>query len=360
MARIDVLIPAYNVATTVREAVDSIRRQSVRDLRIVIVDDGSTDATADILADMADEDDRIRIVTRANGGIVAALNEGLQHCSAPYVARFDADDVSFPDRLQLQADFLEARADCVAVGGAVEHIDEAGAPLAGLPQPGDPMAADPSKAPALEPYIIHPFAMMRRSALDAAGGYRHAPNCEDSDLYWRLMDTGALVNLPDVLGRYRVHTASISSSIVSGRVMAIGSQLAALSALRRRSRRRDIEFEPAMRTQLKEAGTLQAMAELVEPMLDETEGRHLRLAAAAKLMEFARYRPYELEASDCAFVRGALPNATRLAPHNRKEVDWYVSMTAARLVRKGKWSEALLLAPASALPVTAARVLLQR
>lgn len=360
MALIDVLIPAFNVATTLREAVDSIRAQTMQDLRIIVVDDGSTDDTPRMLAAMADEDERILVVTRANGGIVDALNDGLRRCSAPYVARFDADDVSYPDRLERQLAFMEASPECVAVGGAVEHMDEAGAPLTGLPQSGDPMLADAAKAPALEPYIVHPFAMIRRSALEAVGGYRHAPNCEDSDLYWRLMEHGRLVNLPAVLGRYRVHTASISSSLVSGRVMAIGSQLAALSALRRGGGKSDLAFDRALRAKLASAVTLQAMAGIVDPMLDEHERRHLRIAAAAKLMELARYRPYELEATDCAFVRAALPFAAELSPPNRKEVDWYVTVTAARLVRKGKWNEAFMLAPASALPVTAARVFLQR
>lgn len=360
MARVDVLIPAFNVARTVREAVDSIRGQTLRDIRIVIVDDGSTDETPGILAQLAREDERIHLVTRPNGGIVEALNEGLQHCTADYIARFDADDLSFPDRLQRQADFLDAHPECVGVGGAVEHMDEAGAPLSGLPQPGDPMSADPAKAPALEPYIIHPFAMMRRSAMEASGGYRHAPNCEDSDLYWRLMERGALVNLPAVLGRYRVHMASVSSSIINGRVMAVGSQLAALSALRRRAGRADICFDRMLAPQLKQAKTLEAMAAVVDPLLDHEEQQHLRIAASAKLMELARYRPYELDAGDCAFIRAALPHAARLTPQNRKEVEWYVTVTAARLVRKGMLSEALTLTPLKNYPVAAARVLLSR
>jgi glycosyltransferase involved in cell wall biosynthesis len=357
-ARVDVLIPAYNAAATLREAVDSIRAQTVRDIRIIVVDDGSTDETPALLAEMARSDDRMLVVTRANGGIVDALNDGLRRCSAEFIARFDSDDVSFPDRFERQLAYLAAHPESVAVGGAVEHIDEHGAPLSGLPQPGAPSSADAAKAPALEPYIIHPFLMARRAAIEAVGGYRYVPNSEDSDLFWRLAEQGTLVNLPDVLGKYRVHTASISSSIVSGRVMAVGSQLGALSALRRRSGRGDIAFARTLPAALRNAATLEAMIAVAAPLLDAAEIGRLRIAAAAKLMELARYRPYEPDAGDCAFIRAALPLARALTPQNQKEMDWYVTVTAARLIRKGKWGEALTLTPAASLPKAAARVLL--
>lgn len=359
-ARIDVLIPAFNAATTVREAIDSIRAQTVRDIRIIVVDDGSTDATPAILAELAREDVRILVISRANGGIVDALNQGLARCDAEFVARFDSDDLSFPDRFERQLAYLNAHPECVAVGGAVEHMDEHGAPLAGLPQPGSPSHADAAKAPALEPYIIHPFLMARRAAMVEVGGYRYVPNSEDSDLFWRLAERGVLTNLPDVLGKYRVHTASISSSIVSGRVMAVGSQLGALSALRRRAGRPDIAFTKELPSALKNASSLAAMMAVAEPLLDETERQHLRIAASAKLMELARYRPFELDRGDCDFIRASLPHAHALPVQNRGEIDWYVTVTAARLIRKGKWAEAFALTPPASLPKTAARLLLSR
>lgn len=359
-SRVDVLIPAYNAAATLREAVESIRAQTLRDIRIVIVDDGSTDETPNLLAELARADDRIVVVTKANGGIVDALNEGLKHCAAPLLARFDADDISFPDRFERQVAYLDAHPECVAVGGGVEHMDEHGARLAGLPQPTPPSQADAAKAPALEPYIIHPFLMARRAAIEAVDGYRYVPNSEDSDLYWRLAEQGALVNLPDVLGKYRVHTASISSSIVAGRVMAIGSQLGALSTLRRRNGRADISFAKTLPGALKAAAILEAMIGVAAPLLEPKEVAHLRIAAAAKLMELARYRPFELDAGDCAFIRAALPHARALTPQNQSEVNWYVTVTAARLIRKGKLGDALALTPPASLPKAAARVLLAR
>jgi glycosyltransferase involved in cell wall biosynthesis len=359
VAVIDVLIPAYNAEATLREAIDSVRRQTIADIRIVIIDDGSTDGTSRILAGLAMEDARIVVMTKVNGGIVEALNEGLRYCTAEFVARFDADDFCFPNRLSCQLSYLSGHPECAAVGCAVEHIDETGKPIVGLPQPGPPSNSDPARAPATEPYIIHPFLMARREAIMAVGGYRHVPLSEDSDLFWRLQEKGELVNLTDVLGKYRVHTASLSSSIVNGRAMAVGSQLGALSALRRRAGKPDIVFEQNLHGELKAAGTLEGMIAIVSKQLDAEEAQRLRIAAGAKLMELAGYRPYELQASDCAFIRSALPMAKLLTVANQKDVMWHVTTTAARLIRKGKFTEALALTPPKAYPKAAARVLMK-
>src|SRR5690349_10856990 len=105
-ARIDVLIPVYNGARTVASAVRSMQTQTLRDIRIHVVDDGSTDDTPQILRALADADDRIVVHTQPNGGIVDALNAGLARCTAPFVARHDADDLAYPQRLQRQLDYL--------------------------------------------------------------------------------------------------------------------------------------------------------------------------------------------------------------------------------------------------------------
>jgi hypothetical protein len=102
------------------------------------------------------------------------------------------------------------------------------------------------------------------------------------------------------------------------------------------------------------------MAAVAAPLLQPAEADHLRIAAAAKLMELARYRPFELDSGDCAFIRAALPYARSLTAQNQKEVEWYVTVTAARLIRKGKLGEALTLTPPQSLPKAAARVLLSR
>jgi glycosyltransferase involved in cell wall biosynthesis len=358
MARVDVLIPAYNAAATLRDAIASIRLQTVEDIRIVVVNDGSTDETPSIAAELAGRDARIALVNTPNRGIVEARNEALRHATSEFIACLDADDLASPNRLERELEYLEAHPACVAVGSHVEHVDENGGALPRMTQPVDPARADPKRAPALEPYIIQSTLMARRAEVEAVGGYRHVPNSEDSDLFWRLSERGVLVNLPDKLGKYRVHSASVSSSIVNGRIMAVGSQLGAMSAARRRTGRADLTFSYELHQAMKKTVALEAMCRLVADQLDANEAKHLSIAAATKLMELANYRPYELDGADCAFIRAALPYATGLTAQNQKEVEWYVTVTAARLVRKGMLSEALTLTPPKSYPVAAARVLL--
>lgn len=356
---IDVLIPAYNAASTLDAALASIAGQTIADIRILVVDDGSTDETPGLLAGWAARDARVQVLRKANGGIVEALNLGLAQCAAEFVARFDADDIAYPQRLGVQLDFLRAHPDHVGVGCDVDHIDEQGAPITGLPRPGSPEGADPLWFPAREPYLIHPFAMMRRTALMEVGGYRHSPNSEDSDLYWRLDERGRLCNLAERLGQYRVHGNSISgASIVNGRVMAVGSQLSALSAARRRGGRADLAFTPTDAASLKSAGSLAAMIEVVAGRLEPAELPRLRLAAGIKLLELAHYRPFEIEMPDAKFIRAALAHSEIAAPDNRGHIRWHVTQTSARLIRKGKPREALTLAPPAFLPRVAARALL--
>jgi hypothetical protein len=357
----DVLIPVHNAAETVRRAVASITAQGLEKIRILIVDDGSTDASPAILAELAAADPRIEVVRQDNAGIVGALNTGLARCSAEFLARFDADDEAYPERLERQIDYLKANPDCVAVGCDVDHIDELGAPLEGLPRPGPPEDADPDGIPAREPYLIHPYLVARRQAVLDAGGYRPVPSSEDSDLYWRLAERGRLHNLPERLGRYRMHAASISgASVLGGRVMAIGSQLGALSARRRRDGRADLAFDKNGPAALREAGTLEAMHALAAAQLDSAEADRLRLAAAIKLLELAAYRPYEPEPADCAFIRAALPLARRHPPEVQAEVRWHVTHAAARLMRKGRANEALALVPPALWPRVSALLLTGR
>jgi glycosyltransferase involved in cell wall biosynthesis len=355
---IDVLIPVYNAASTLDVALASIAAQTYRDIRILVVDDGSEDDSPKLLSAWAARDRRIEIVRRPNGGIVAALNTGLEHCSATYLARFDADDIAFPNRLEWQHDFLEANPACVGVGCAIQHIDEDGARLYGLPQPGAPGKGDPDWAPAREPYIVHPFLMARREAVVAVGGYRYVPNSEDSDLFWRLTEVGNLHNPEEVLGQYRIHQRSLSSaSVVNGRIMAVGSQLGALSAHRRRTGQPDIRFEFQAYAELRRAETLGLMCAYAQTQLSPQEVPRFQLAVAMKLLELAAYRPFSIDHSDCAFIRRSLAHAHLFSGENRNEMRWYITETAKRLLQKKELTNALALTPPSFYARTAAKAL---
>jgi glycosyltransferase involved in cell wall biosynthesis len=356
-ARIDVLIPVYNGVRTVRESLASIQSQTVRNIRIVVINDGSTDGTADIVSSLARDDNRIFLFTKPNGGIVETLNFGLKYCDAEFIARFDADDISYPYRLEAQLAYLRDHPDCLAVSGRVDHIDENGKALHGLPLPGQADLSDPCWSPAREPYLIHPFLMMRRSAITSVGGYRYLLNSEDTDLYWRLAEHGRLHNLEVSLGQYRMHTTSISgASIRNGRVMATNSQRAALSAVRRLRGRPDLNFAQYFGT-ASGADTLEEIYQFACSDLDNEERIHLSIAASAKLLELTNYRPYELEYSDCAFIRRSLCEMHKVSKGNQAELNWLVTVAAARLLTKGQVAEAAALVPFGSYPVVAARTL---
>ncbi len=159
----DVVIPVYNGAATVESALASIQEQTVRDIRMIVVNDGSTDASRTIIERMAQADGRILLLNRENGGIVDALNDGLARCTAEIVARQDADDLAVPDRFEKQLAWLRSRPGCNAVAGAIIHIDEHGRELGPKMTFDPPEIADPLRYPQKEPYLSHPFLMMRRA-----------------------------------------------------------------------------------------------------------------------------------------------------------------------------------------------------
>lgn len=354
-------MPAYNAAATIESALASMQVQSVRDIVIVVVNDGSTDATRGIVERLAAADPRIRLLNQVNGGIVDALNAGLALCTTELVARHDADDLALPDRFEKQIAYLQANPDCVAVSGAVRHIDNDGRvlkPKATLPSPD---LSDPAHFPQIEPYLIHPFLTVRRATIEEVGGYRYVFHAEDTDLYWRLQDRGRLFNLPDILGDYRIHAGSISGvSVVNGRVSAMNSQRAGISALRRRAGRPDVAFPKAFLKEYESARSLKSMLEIAGRDLDEAEIDALALSAGLKLLELAAYRPYEVETEDCAFIRGALERSGRsIRRSNRALCGRMISGTAARLIQHGRTSSAIQLLPPMLYPSMAVRLFLR-
>ena len=359
-AAVDVLIPVYNGATTIESALRSIQDQSLRDIRIILVDDGSTDASAAIIEQMAEQDERIVLLRQANSGIVDALNAGLALCNAPFIARHDADDLAAPNRFEKQVAYLQAHSDCSAVSGAVIQIDEAGKVISKVVHIASPDRADATRYPQIEPYLIHPFLMIRRTALLRMGGYRHAFHAEDTDLYWRLQEVGGLHNMPDVLGDYRIHTGSVTgSSLLNGRISAVNSQRSGISALRRRAGRADIEFPKDILAEYQRARSLEKIVEIGVRGLDAVEAERLTASASAKLLELAGYRPYELEDEDCRFISKTLSKNLKcldLDPGDRKLCVLMICGTSARLIHKGKVAAGLLLAPASLYPQVAGRV----
>jgi glycosyltransferase involved in cell wall biosynthesis len=205
---ISVLLPVRNGARWLREAVDSVLDQELRDFELVIVDDGSDDDTVGLL-DRSARDDRVRVLHQPPQGIVAALNRGIAAARAPYLARLDADDVARPDRLARQLAFLERHDRVDLVGSAAQVIDEAGTVIGRVAPPTDPVRL--ARHVRRGNPIVHSSVMMRADAVRRLGGYRKAFGAaEDYDLWLRMAENGGIANLPERLVALRRHDASVS------------------------------------------------------------------------------------------------------------------------------------------------------
>jgi GT2 family glycosyltransferase len=202
-------MPVYNGERFLREAVESVLTEGFRDLELVVLDDGSTDATPRILEEYAAGDSRVLVHRKEGKNLAEALNRCVAHSSAPLLARLDADDVSIPGRLEAQVGFMKENPNVVLLGGQAELIDEEGATFGIASYP----TADAELRTALRTInpFVHSSIVMRRSAFDSAGGYRaNLAHSEDLDLWLRLAELGTLANLPKPIVRYRVHSAQQS------------------------------------------------------------------------------------------------------------------------------------------------------
>ncbi|NPD68421.1 glycosyltransferase [Lichenicola cladoniae] len=303
MAEIDVVMSVFNAGKYLDETLTSIQNQTIDDIRIIIIDDGSTDDTRAIISKAQENDPRILYQYQQNAGIVAAVNAGMLLCTAPLVARHDGDDISYPHRFEMERAYLLANEDCVAVSALARHIDEGGKPIGTTTRAKDMALVDDAALPANEPYILQPLLMMRRATFLAAGGYRLLTVAEDTDLYWRMMKFGKLHIMPEVLGDYRIHADSISSqSIVSGRRMSAWTQLSALSAQRTRSNLPDVEFTRELQTSIDSKNELIDLYRVVEPIMREDERPWFFSSMAAKLVETCYYRPFEPSPSDVDYI----------------------------------------------------------
>ena len=359
---IDVLLPVYNAADTLGETMRSVQAQTVANFRVLAIDDGSTDGSTDLIAQMAAEDPRIELLRKPNGGIVDALNFGIERLRAPLTARQDADDLCHPLRFAEQMRYLAGDPACVAVSGCARHIDERGRPIGTYALMRPPQDCDAAAVPSREPYLMHPFLMVRRETLQAVGGYRYAFHSEDTDLYWRLMELGRLHNLPCLLGDYRIHSKSISSaSVLNGRIAAVTSQLAGLSHRRRVAGRPDLSFPASRLAAYKAAYTAEGVAREAARDLEPQEASYFRIAFAAKLMELASYRPYRLEPEDYAFIRGEVERtAADLKVSDADNVRFLYVRTQARLLRRLQFRQFSRFAPLGHYPKAAALAMLKR
>jgi hypothetical protein len=207
---VTVLMPVFNGAAHLRAAVDSILAQTHREFELLVIDDGSTDASPEIVASYRDSRIRFERFER-NRGLAHALNHGLRIAGTPLVARQDQDDVSRADRLAVQLARLQRDADLVILGSQARMLNEQGAVIGTVNRPLEPVSIHWFAI--VDSPFIHTSVMFRRTTALECGGYDAAfdPYSQDHALWWRLIQRGTAVNVPETLVDYRVNPGSITA-----------------------------------------------------------------------------------------------------------------------------------------------------
>lgn len=213
---VTVIVPAFNAAGTLRETLASITAQTYRALDIIVVDDGSTDDTAEIAAHAAGHDARIRLIQKQNAGLAAARNTGLANAWGAFISPLDADDLWHPTKIEKQ--MVAMRSADASVGLVTcwgRAIDEKGKVLFDLARMHD--------APTLAHFVLRNFspngtALVRRASAEAAGGYdealaaRGATCCEDLKFNLAVAERFGVAMVPEYLMAYRMRPGSMSTA----------------------------------------------------------------------------------------------------------------------------------------------------
>jgi len=204
MAKVTVLMSVYNGEKYLREAIDSILKQTFKDFEFLIINDGSTDSTAEILKSY--QDPRIKIINNEkNVGLTKSLNEGLKLAKGEYIARMDADDISMPERLQKQVNILERKPDLGVVGTWCYIIDEKDNIKYEVKDDRNPVILRWKLL--FDNVFVHSSVMMRKKAYEDNGGYNlELEASQDYDLWSRIAKEWQIGLVPRILCHWRERT----------------------------------------------------------------------------------------------------------------------------------------------------------
>lgn len=204
---VTVLLPVYNAEPYIEACIDSILEQTYSNLEILIINDGSTDNTLDLINEYDDE--RITVLSHPNVGLIQTLNKGLELAKGSYIVRMDADDMMIPSRIALQVKFMEENKAIGASGGSMETFDDRG---------NVKFVSNPASPEELVFYslksvsIFHPTAIIRSSVIRTHDiRYdENYPHAEDAGFWLEIMKVSALANIKSVVLKYRISDGQVS------------------------------------------------------------------------------------------------------------------------------------------------------
>lgn len=208
--RVSILMPCFNAAHTLDETIRSILAQTYSCWELIVVDDGSGDDTFELLSDWGRVDNRIKVLSIPHGGIIKALNHGLENCTGEYIARMDADDLMHAERIEQQVRYLQDNettglVSCLVDGFPVEsvragfrvYLDWLNALVA---------ADDIARELFVESPLPHPSVMIRKQVFEKVGCYEEHGWAEDYDLWLRMFVAGVRFGkVPQTLVYWREH-----------------------------------------------------------------------------------------------------------------------------------------------------------
>jgi glycosyltransferase involved in cell wall biosynthesis len=206
---ITVLMPVYNGEQYLREAIDSILNQTFADFEFLIVNDGSTDRTEEIIRSY--NDPRIVLITQANGGVSKALNTGLNHARGTYIARFDADDICFPERLKEQYEFMLAHPEYVLIGSDAEYVGQNGEFIFNYYSNGHTNEEINERIFSKNPFI-HSVVFFPLSVVVEHGAYDPKAHTFEDHLLWvKIIKKGKVCNFRKPLIKVRLNPESVTT-----------------------------------------------------------------------------------------------------------------------------------------------------
>lgn len=209
MPTVSVVMPAYNAEKYICEAIDSILCQTYTDFEFIIINDCSTDRTEEIILSYCDS----RIVylkNERNLGVAMSLNRGLEIARGEFIARMDADDISMPQRLEKQIDFMMRKSNVAVLGSDIAIFNDKGTLQTGW-------SSDSPSRMKVDLFfscgLAHPSVMMRHDVIKELGGYDPDYNgLEDYELWCRVIEKYDITTLPDVLLKYRIHESQVTKN----------------------------------------------------------------------------------------------------------------------------------------------------
>ncbi len=216
IAKVSVVVPAYNISTYIADALKSLEKQTFQDFEVLIVDDGSTDNTAEIVQSFCQRDSRFRLLKKQNGGLASARNYGIARAKGEYIALLDGDDIYLPDKLASHVTQLDRGSKIGVVYSASRAIRDDGKPTL-MVLSGKPIKSDPLKALLCKNFLGHGSnGVFRRCIVDEIGGFDETlPRCEDLDFWLRIALTSRwdFYRVPKVLCGYRVRPSGLSFNV---------------------------------------------------------------------------------------------------------------------------------------------------